>query len=47
LPELVGEPLDTAFGFVDRVAVFLQRDVLRGEWEIDRPSPEGEGFWVD
>ena len=29
LAQLVGEPLDTAFGVIDRVAIFLQRDVLR------------------
>ena len=33
LPQLVGEPLDAAFRFVDRVAILLQRDVLRGERE--------------
>ena len=31
--ELVGQALDAAFGFVDRVAVLLERDVLRGEGE--------------
>ena len=48
LPELVGEPLDAAFGLVDRVAVLLQRDVLRGEGKTEigqpptiRPSPSG------
>ena len=41
LPELVGEPFDAAFRFVDRVAVFLQRDVLRRqrEAEIREPAP--------
>ena len=29
LAQLIGEPLDAAFGFIDRVAVLLQRDVLR------------------
>ncbi len=43
LPELVGEPLDAAFGFVDRVAILLQGDVLRGEGEteIGEPAPIG------
>src|SRR3990167_4643285 len=39
LPELVGEPLDPAFGVVDRVAVLLQRDVLRGERETEIGQP--------
>ena len=39
LPELVGEPLDAAFGFIDRVAVLLQRDVLRGEREAQIGQP--------
>ena len=39
LPELVGEALDTAFGFVDRVAVLLQRDVLQGEGETEVGQP--------
>jgi hypothetical protein len=40
LSELVREPLDAALGFVDRVAVLLQRDVLRrdGEAEIGQPA---------
>jgi len=39
LPELVGEPLDAAFGFVDRVAVLLQRDVLEGETDTEIGQP--------
>ena len=39
LPELVGEPLDAAFGLVDRVAILLQRDVLRGERETEIGQP--------
>jgi hypothetical protein len=30
LPELVRQALDAAFGFIERVAILMQRDVLRG-----------------
>jgi hypothetical protein len=42
---LVGEALNPAFGFVDRVAILLQCDVLRGEGEteIGEPPPIGPG----
>ena len=43
LPELVGEPLDAAFGLVDRVAVLLQRDVLRGEGKLRSASQRRYG----
>lgn len=43
LPELLGEPLDAAFGFVDRVAVLLQRHVLRGERETEIRQPPAIG----
>ena len=48
MPQLVGQPLDAPFGFVDRVAVFLQRNVLRREGKAEigeppsiRPGPSG------
>ena len=42
---MVGEPLDAVFGFRDRVAVLLQRAVLRGEGktEIGEPAAIGTG----
>ena len=43
LPELAGEPLDAAFGFVDRVAVLLQRDVLGGERDTEIGEPAAIG----
>ena len=39
LPQLIGEALDAAFGFVDRVAVLLQRDVLRRQRETEIREP--------
>jgi hypothetical protein len=39
LSELVREPLDAALGFVDGVAVLLQRDVLRREREAEIGQP--------
>ena len=39
LPALVGEALDAAFGFVDRVAVLLEGDVLRGQRETEVSEP--------
>ena len=40
LAELLRQPLDPSLRFVNRVAIFLQRDVLRGrrETEICQPS---------
>jgi len=38
-PELVGEASDALFGFGDRIAVLLRRDVLGGQRETqDRPA---------
>jgi len=31
LTQLLGQPRDSSFGLVDRVAAFLRRDVLRSE----------------
>ncbi len=39
LPELVREALDAAFGFVDRVTVLLEGDVLRGQRETEIGEP--------
>ena len=41
---MIGDPLDAPFRFVDRVAVLLQRDVLRwkGKAEIGQPAPIGD-----
>jgi hypothetical protein len=36
LTQLIGQPRDQSLGLVDRVAVFLQRDTLRGRGR--RPS---------
>ena len=39
LAELVGEAPDPAFSLVDRVAIFLQRDVLRCQRETEIREP--------
>lgn len=45
LAELFREPFDAAFGFVDRVAVLLQRDVLRGQRETEIGEPARSWCW--
>ena len=43
-PELVGEARDARFGFVDRVAVFLQRDVRRRQRDTEIGEPPSIGL---